>query len=86
MHIRAHVLLLSACLALAAGPALAVTPNPTPNLKTGDYQAKWGILTVGNPTVYGRNNVSANVYPTTDRGSRTAGQFDNPTNHLIGGH
>src|SRR5437868_2620921 len=75
MHIRAHVLLLSACLALAAGPALAVTSNPTPNLKTGDYQAKWGIVTVGNPTVYGRNNVSANVYPTTVHYDATSGTY-----------
>jgi hypothetical protein len=65
MDIRTHTLLFSACLGLTAGPAFAVTPNPTPNLGTGDYQAKWGIMTVADPTAYGRNNVSANVYPTT---------------------
>ena len=43
MHIRVHVLLFSAGLSLTAVPAAAVTPNPTPNLKTGDYQAQWGI-------------------------------------------
>jgi len=75
MHLRAHALLLSACLGLAAGPAFAVTPNPTPNLKAGDYQAKWSILTVGNPTVYGRNNVSANVYPTTVHYDATSGTY-----------
>jgi len=75
MHIRVNALLLSAGLGLAAAPALAVTPNPTPNLRTGDYQAKWGILSVGNPTVYGRNNVSANVYPTTVHYDAASGTY-----------
>ena len=43
----------------------AATPNPTPNLTTGDYQAQWGALVVGNPAVYARTNVSANLHPTT---------------------
>jgi len=61
--------------AAIAGPAFAVTPNPTPNLKTGDYQAKWGIVTVGDPTAYGRNNVSANVYSTTVHYDATSGTY-----------
>jgi C-lobe and N-lobe beta barrels of Tf-binding protein B len=60
---------------LAAGPAFAVTPNPTPNLRTGDYQAKWGIVSVGNPSAYGRNNVSANVYPTTVHYDAVSGTY-----------
>ena len=75
MHIRVQVLLLSAGLGLTAAPAFAVTPNPTPNLKTGDYQAKWGIVTVGNPTVYGRNNVSANIYPMTVHYDAASGTY-----------
>jgi hypothetical protein len=35
MSIRAFILLL--IVGLTAVPALAVTPNPTPNLKAGDY-------------------------------------------------
>ena len=58
-----------------AAPAFAVTPNPTPNLKTGDYQAKWGILTVGDPSAYGRNNVSANVYPMTVHYDAASGTY-----------
>jgi hypothetical protein len=73
MSIRAIVLLLS--VGLTAAPALAVTPNPTPNLKAGDYQAKWGILTVGNPSAYGRNNVSANIYPTTVHYDAASGTY-----------
>jgi hypothetical protein len=73
MSIRAIVLLLS--VGLTAAPALAVTPNPTPNLKAGDYQAKWGILTVGNPSAYGRNNVSANIYPTTVHYDAVSGTY-----------
>lgn len=75
MSIRVNFSLLSAVLALSAAPAFALTPNPTPNLRTGDYQAKWGILTVGNPTVYGRNNVSAHVYPTTVHYDATSGTY-----------
>jgi hypothetical protein len=75
MSIRVNALLFSAALGLVATSALAVTPNPTPNLRTGDYQAKWGILGVGNPTVYGRNNVSANVYPTTVHYDATSGTY-----------
>ena len=75
MSIRAIALLLPAVLSLTAAPALAVTPNPTPNLKTGDYQAKWGILTVGNPSAYGRNNVSANIYPTTVHYDAASGTY-----------
>ena len=75
MSIRAIALLLPAVLSLTAAPALAVTPNPTPNLKTGDYQAKWGILTVGNPSAYGRNNVSANIYPTTVQYDAASGTY-----------
>jgi len=73
MSIRAIALLIS--VGLTAAPALAVTPNPTPNLKTGDYQAKWGILTVGNPSAYGRNNVSANIYPTTVHYDAASGTY-----------
>jgi len=54
---------------------MAVTPSPTPNLKTGDYQAKWGILGVGDPTTYGRNNVSANIYPTTVHYDAASGTY-----------
>ena len=75
MSIRAIALQLPAVLSLTAAPALAVTPNPTPNLKTGDYQAKWGILTVGNPSAYGRNNVSANIYPTTVHYDAASGTY-----------
>jgi len=73
MSIRAIALLIS--VGLTAAPAPAVTPNPTPNLKTGDYQAKWGILTVGNPSAYGRNNVSANIYPTTVHYDAASGTY-----------
>ena len=73
MSIRAIALLL--IVGLTGGPALAVTPNPTPNLKTGDYEAKWGILTVGNPSAYGRNNVSANIYPTTVHYDAVSGTY-----------
>jgi hypothetical protein len=76
MHIRVPLLLLlSAGLGLTAVPAAAVTPNPTPNLKSGDYQAKWGIMTVGDPTAYGRNNVSANIYPITVHYDATSGTY-----------
>jgi hypothetical protein len=75
MHIRVKVLLLSAGLGVMAVPAAAVTPNPTPNLKTGDYQAKWGIMTVGDPSAYGRNNVSANIYPTTVHYDAASGTY-----------
>lgn len=75
MHIRVHVLLFSAGLSLTAVPAAAVTPNPTPNLKTGDYQAQWGIMTVGDPSVYSHVNVSANVYPTTIHYDATSGTY-----------
>jgi hypothetical protein len=65
-------------LTLASGlavPAAAVTPNPTPNLKSGDYQAKWGIMTVGDPSAYGRNNVSANIYPMTVHYDAASGTY-----------
>src|SRR6478672_3656736 len=75
MHIRVKVMLLSAGLGMMAVPAAAVTPNPTPNLKTGDYAAKWGILTVGDPSVYSRINVSANVYPTTVHYDAASGTY-----------
>src|SRR6478672_7838557 len=75
MHIRVKVMLLSAGLGMMAVPAAAVTPNPTPNLKTGDYGAKWGILTVGDPSVYSRINVSANVYPTTVHYDAASGTY-----------
>jgi uncharacterized protein YbaA (DUF1428 family) len=78
MHLRAESLLRAAStlsLILAAAPAFAVTPNSTPNLKTGDYQAQWGLLVVGNPTVYGRNNVSANIHPTTVHYDSASGTY-----------
>ncbi len=75
MHNRLQFVLLSAGLGLTAVPAAAVTPNPTPNLKTGDYQAEWGILSVGDPSVYSRINVSANVYPTTVHYDATTGTY-----------
>src|SRR4051794_17695909 len=75
MNPRVRLFSASLALTFAAAPALAVTPNPTPNLKTGDYQAQWGALTVGNPTVYGRNNVSAHVYPTTVHYDATSGTY-----------
>src|SRR3954453_17466977 len=75
MNPRVRLFSASLALTFAAAPALAVTPNPTPNLRTGDYQAKWGILSVGNPTVYGRNNVSANVYPTTVHYDAASGTY-----------
>src|SRR3954471_12616794 len=75
MHNRLQFLLLSAGLGLAAVPAAAVTPNPTPNLKSGDYQAKWGIMTVGDPSAYGRNNVSANIYPMTVHYDAASGTY-----------
>jgi len=75
MHNRVQALLLFSSLGLITAPAFAVTPNPTPNLKTGDYQAQWGILTVGDPTAYGRNNVSANIYPTTIHYDATSGTY-----------
>src|SRR4051794_1644537 len=56
-------------------PAFAVTPNPTPNLRTGDYQAEWGIMTVGNPSVYSHINVSANVYATTVHYDAASGTY-----------
>jgi hypothetical protein len=75
MHNRLTQITATLIFAAAATAASAVTPNPTPNLKTGDYQAKWGILTVGNPTVYGRNNVSANIYPTTVHYDAASGTY-----------
>src|SRR4051812_41088248 len=75
MSICANVLLISAALGLVATPAFAVTPNPTPSLRTGDYQAQWGLLAVGNPTVYGRNNVSANIHPTTVHYDAASGTY-----------
>jgi hypothetical protein len=74
IRLATTALALISALALAA-PAAAVTPNPTPNLKTGDYQAKWGIMTVGNPSAYGRNNVSANIYPMTVHYDAVSGTY-----------
>ena len=45
--------------------ALATTPNPTPKLVTGDYQASWGLLSVGDPSIYSRNNIAVGLHPTT---------------------
>ena len=72
---RANILALAIAGGLIAAPALAVTPNPTPNLKTGDYQAKWGTVTVGDPTAYGHNNVAANVYSTTVHYDAVSGTY-----------
>jgi len=55
-------------------PAPAPT-SPTPSLASGDYQAKWGILSVGDPTAYGRNNVSANIYPATVHYDAASGTY-----------
>src|SRR5436190_21963048 len=70
-------LLLSAVTGIIAsagvGPAFAVTP--TPNLKTGDYQAQWGALTVGDPSVYSHVNVSAAVHPTTVHYDAASGTY-----------
>ena len=75
MFDRATTLALVFACAGVAAPTFAVTPNPTPTLKTGDYQAKWGIVTVGDPTAYGRNNVSANVYSTTVHYDAASGTY-----------
>lgn len=72
---RATIALLSATVGLAIGaPALAVTPNPTPNLKTGDYQAKWGSLTVADPTQYA-HGITANQHPTTVHYDAASGTY-----------
>jgi hypothetical protein len=68
-------LLLSASLGLIAAPAFAVAPNPTPNLKTGEYPALWGTLTVGNPSAYSHINVSANEYQTTIHYDAASGTY-----------
>ena len=55
------------CLIASAGvgtAALATTPNPTPKLVTGDYQASWGLLSVGDPSVYSKNNIAVGLHPT----------------------
>lgn len=76
MTSRVSILALFTASTLVAGsPARAVTPNPTPNLKTGDYQAQWGALTVGNPTVYSHVNVSAAEHPTTVHYDATTGTY-----------
>lgn len=75
MRNRARASIVAAGIGLLAGPALAITPNPTPNLKTGNYQAQWGIMTVGDPSAYGRNNVSANIYPTTVHYDAVSGTY-----------
>jgi hypothetical protein len=53
------MLLLTAGIGLISTSASGITPNPTPSLKSGDNQAAVATVTVGNPTVYGRNTVSA---------------------------
>ena len=58
---------------IGAAPALAVTP--TPKLATGDYQAQWGALTVGDPTVYSHTNVTANIHPTTVHYDSASGTY-----------
>jgi hypothetical protein len=59
----------------AASPALAVVPNPTPNLRTGDYRAQWGLLAVGNPSTYSHINVSAAIHPTTVHYDAVSGTY-----------
>jgi hypothetical protein len=59
---------------VGAAPVAAVT-NPTPQLKTGDYQAQWGTLSVGSPTAYSHTNVSANLYPTTVHYDAVSGTY-----------
>lgn len=56
-------------------PVAAVTPNPTPNLSSGDYQAQWGLLSVGDPSVYSRVNVSAAIHPTTVHYEAASGTY-----------
>src|SRR4051794_6537473 len=73
MHLR-RALLLSVGFGLIATRAFA-TPNATPNLKTGDYQAQWGALTVGDPSVYSRVNVSAAIHPTTVHYDAASGTY-----------
>jgi hypothetical protein len=75
MRIRVHALLLTAGIGLISTSASGITPNPTPNLKSGDYQAALATVTVGNPTVYGRNNVSAHVYPATVHYDAASGTY-----------
>lgn len=71
----------------ASGPVLAVTP--TPKLASGDYQAQWGALTVGDPTVYSHTNVSAAVHPTTVHYDSTSGTYvfsDGSTQYSFSGN
>src|SRR3954465_15482028 len=75
MNPRVRLFSASLALTFAAAPALAVTPNPTPNLKTGDYQAQWGLLSVGDPSTYSRINVSAAIHPTTVHYDATSGTY-----------
>src|SRR3954465_11658862 len=75
MNPRVRLFSASLALTFAAAPALAVTPNPTPNLKTGDYQAQWGALTVGDPSTYSRINVSAAIHPTTVHYDSVSGTY-----------
>jgi hypothetical protein len=75
MTSRVSILALVTASGLLGAPALAVTPNPTPNLRTGDYQAQWGALTVGNPAVYSHVNVSAAEHPTTVHYDATSGTY-----------
>jgi len=78
MSYRADRLSLAAGLSLVAlataGPSLAATPNPTPNLRTGDYQANWGSLTVADPTIYARG-ITANQHPTTVHYDAASGTY-----------
>ena len=74
-HARLISLAVGLGYAASAGPAGAVTPNPTPNLKTGDYQAQWGLLVVGDPAAYSRNNVSAAIHPMTVHYDSASGTY-----------
>ena len=78
MDRRTRILFISTALGLAAlasaAPAAAVT-NPTPRLTSGDYQAQWGSLSVGDPTAYSHINVSANLHPTTVHYDSASGTY-----------
>jgi hypothetical protein len=55
--------------------ALASTPSPTPKLGTGDYQASWGLVAVGDPSVYSKNNIAVGLHPTTVHYDAASGTY-----------
>ena len=55
--------------------APSMSASPTPTLKTGNYQAQWSALTVGDPSGYSRVNVSAAIHPTSVHYDSASGTY-----------